>query len=542
MASSRNLIVHFQRDQMVKTFNILTNELKLGTLIFDENSPYYFVQLQSMCNLKHVKAFLFNADDFHFSNFAEYYDFCLKCREFCEKHQIFYFFTFLPFITSANALKQTKTMVKQGEKVMLFLMDRSGIPAAGFTFIRKSNSYQMVSQWPSPPLIQQMEEYILGQLKPEKVIVLKRFGSKKLKESQKFFKNYNYTVITMAELMAHYMDPVVDKVLHLTGEKINPYNIEVPCLGVFEVNIDGECLIKSEQYDTAPFEKFIVVDVHPTKVVSLFASFRSSKPVELVKKVKLSEFKTKKAKVTLKLDINSFYDFKVEPFIAKEEEEAIANVGEKLNKVNIDADKKTIEEEAKKNDKENGERKPAINDPETVEIDKHVIPEKVQMIFDKQYFSVSYFANGKEYNAYDSDGEAKTPVYIAFTEKKPIVGKSAMEIYSEKPKFVVFDLIKLCSVSTADIFNPKWGFKLFKEEEKGESSFLTFETFECEKYSPVEFLLAIILKNGKDRIKKETGKKFEEIEIKFNGFSPNEILKKNFIEAGKLLKINIVFV
>uniref|UniRef100_A0A914QAD0 Uncharacterized protein n=1 Tax=Panagrolaimus davidi TaxID=227884 RepID=A0A914QAD0_9BILA len=117
-----------------------------------------------------------------------------------------------------------------------------------------------------------------------------------------------------------------------------------------------------------------------------------------------------------------------------------------------------------------------------------------------------------------------------------------MDIYSEKPKFVVFDLIKLCSVSTEDICNPKWGFKLSKEEETGDLLCLTFETLEGEKFSTVEFLLAFILKNGKERIKKETGRKFEEFEIKFDGFSPNQILKKNFIEAAKLLKINTVFV
>ena len=60
--------------------------------------------------------------------------------------------------------------------------------------------------------------------------------------------------------------------------------------------------------------------------------------------------------------------------------------------------------------------------------------------------------------------------------------------------------------------------------------------------STTEFLLALIIKDGIVRIKKETGIKMEEMEIKLDGFSPNETLRKNFIEAGKLLEIGIVFV
>ena len=82
------------------------------------------------------------------------------------------------------------------------------------------------------------------------------------------------------------------------------------------------------------------------------------------------------------------------------------------------------------------------------------------------------------------------------------------------------DLIKLCSVTTDDTFNPKWGFRLSKENE---SLVVTMETFEGEKKATVEFLLAFIIKEGKERIKKETKKRMKEIEIKFDGFSPNEI-------------------
>uniref|UniRef100_A0A914QJL6 Uncharacterized protein n=1 Tax=Panagrolaimus davidi TaxID=227884 RepID=A0A914QJL6_9BILA len=67
------------------------------------------------------------------------------------------------------------------------------------------------------------------------------------------------------------------------------------------------------------------------------------------------------------------------------------------------------------------------------------------------------------------------------------------------------------------------------------------QTKDGERHSTPEFLLAFFLKNGIHRIKEETGKKMKEIEIAFDGFIPNETLKKNFVEAGLLLKIDIVF-
>uniref|UniRef100_A0AC35ERK8 Uncharacterized protein n=1 Tax=Panagrolaimus sp. PS1159 TaxID=55785 RepID=A0AC35ERK8_9BILA len=503
MASSRNLVLHVQYLTKVDSYNIQTKQ-KDHQEFFDGYANF-FDRLQSGYNLKHVKAIAFTFMDSEFYNFVEFYNIRLKCREFCEKHQIFYLFFDYDLFLSFSPISQAKTMVKEGEKVMVFLLDFPCLPPP-LTFIRQNKSYRCVNTVCSkfPPFTQQWQDDMFQGLNPKKIIFAKDHGSSELEKAQKFFKSYNPIVVDFDIEGAHTMDTIVNKVLHLMDEKDDPYDVEVPFLEKFEIRYDGKTLIEAGETEAVPFERSVIVNVVPKKSVSMYASFQYHP--ELVKEVKLSEFKTKKVKVTLKLDINSFYDFKVEPFVGEEEEDAIANVAEKLHKVNIDADKKTIKEEAKRDDKENGERKPPLNDPETVEIDKQVIPEKVQMIFDKQYFCVSYFANGKEYNVNDSD-----------------------------------DLIKLCSVSIADIDNPKWESKLSKEE-KEESLFLTFEAFEGKTKSAVKLLLAIILKNGYDRIKKETGKKFEEIEIKFDGFSPNEILKKNFIEAGKLFNVKIVFV
>uniref|UniRef100_A0A914PL03 Uncharacterized protein n=1 Tax=Panagrolaimus davidi TaxID=227884 RepID=A0A914PL03_9BILA len=487
MASSRNLIVHVQYLKLADSYNIQTKQENHQEFpFFDGNITNFFARLQSAYNLNHVKAITFTFMDCEFSNFVGFYNFRLKCREFCEKHQIFYLFLDSRLFQCVSLISQTKTMVKEGEKVMIFLLDFPCPPTA-LSFIRKKKNYRFVKKFFSkfPPFTQQWQEDMFQGLNPKKIIFLKFptkcHGLSDLEKAQKFFKSYNPMVFDFKVGLAHTMDTIVNKVLHLMDKKDDPYDVEVPCCGEFEIRYNGKTLIEAGETEIAPFEKSVIVNTVPKKSVS-------------------------KVKVTLKLDINSFYDFKVEPFNGKNEGETKENVAA------------------------------------TSSVDKKIVPEKAQMIFDKQNFSVSYFANGKEYNINDLDEVVKTPIYIAFTEEKPIIGKSAMEVYKEKSKFVVFDLIKLCSVSTEDICNPKWGFKLSKEGEKGDSLCLTFETLEGEKYTTVEFLLALVLKNGKDRVKKETGKKFEEVEIKFDGFSPNEILKKNFIEAAKLLKINIVFV
>uniref|UniRef100_A0A914Q967 Uncharacterized protein n=1 Tax=Panagrolaimus davidi TaxID=227884 RepID=A0A914Q967_9BILA len=178
-----------------------------------------------------------------------------------------------------------------------------------------------------------------------------------------------------------------------------------------------------------------------------------------------------------------------------------------------------------------------------VEEIKDILPtnlSKARFVFEKQHFSVIVFdENGKEYILEDSDGLEKTPIYISFTAKRPVIGKSAMETYDKKPEFVVFDLIKLCSVEKADIENPKWGFKFLKD---GETLKIQMQTLDGEKEAEPAFLLALFFRNGINRISRKFGKRMEEIEIKFDGFIPNEILKNNFVKAGNLKKVKIVFV
>uniref|UniRef100_A0A914R5P4 Uncharacterized protein n=1 Tax=Panagrolaimus davidi TaxID=227884 RepID=A0A914R5P4_9BILA len=422
MASSRNLVLHVKFLKVVDSYNNQTKQKNHQEFPdFDGNITNFFTRLQSAYNLNHVKAIAFTFMRCEFSNFAGFYNFRLKCREFCEKYQIFYLFLDLITFQSFSLIYQTKTMVKEGEKVMVFLLDFP-FPPTALSFIRQKKNYRLVKFFYSkfPPFTQQWQEDMFQDLKPKKIIFSKGstkcHGLSDLEKAQKFFKSYDPIVVDFEDGLAHTMESIVNKVLHLMDEKDGPYDVEVPCWGEFEIRYNGRTLIEAGDTEIAP--NLLLSKLFLKRVFHCMFQMYASFPIlpELVKEIKLSEFKTKKVKVTLELDINSFYDFKVDPFNGKEEEE---NVAASLSALKL------------------------------------IVPEKAQMVFDKQNFSVLYFANGKEYSVNDSEGEVKTPIYIAFTEKDPIIGKSAMEIYKEKSQFVVFDLIKLCSVSTEDICNLK---------------------------------------------------------------------------------------
>lgn len=92
------------------------------------------------------------------------------------------------------------------------------------------------------------------------------------------------------------------------------------------------------------------------------------KPKELAKEVKLSEFNTKMVFFTLNLDINSFFELKVDPI-----------PDDMLSVLNISSE---------------GTPKIRFHD-------------KARIVFGKQYFSVFFVGNQKSIIETDSDGERR---------------------------------------------------------------------------------------------------------------------------------------
>uniref|UniRef100_A0AC34FG85 Uncharacterized protein n=1 Tax=Panagrolaimus sp. ES5 TaxID=591445 RepID=A0AC34FG85_9BILA len=485
MSSTRDLIVHVLGYEFVSSYNLKTRQYQ-PRLSQDppelqniKNYSQLFTQLQSIFDLKQVKVIVFSIKCTEFPNAAESYRYRVECRDFCQKFGIMYYIPFEHHFFTSSMISLTKTMVEEDEKIAIFLMDYGGL-----VLIRKRNSFQVTTltqEWQKSLIEDGLQKIIFVQY-PDSPAV-----SKDLEKAKPYFKYFNQTVINYMEVVDHSLEVAVNKVLHLMGKKIDPYYIKDQCFGKYLVAMGGKNLIKAEWLKALPFKKSAIVMVNQKERISLYHGAAPLAPYELVEEIDVSSFKFKKVKVTFKLDINLIYDFKIEPLISSD-----------------DMEKKMNEE--------------AVN----LTFDGSV-PEKAQMIFEKQNFSVKFLEDGFENILVDSDGLEKTPIYIAFNEEKAVVGKAAMETFAENPKFVVFDLIKLCSISNASNLNPKWGFSLSKEDE---SIIVTMQTAEGEKKSTTAFLLALILKNGKDRIKKETGKKVKEIEIKFDRLFHNSFGKE----------------
>uniref|UniRef100_A0AC35FDE3 Uncharacterized protein n=1 Tax=Panagrolaimus sp. PS1159 TaxID=55785 RepID=A0AC35FDE3_9BILA len=508
MASVRNLIFIVHDIGEMSEYNFQTSKWK--DFSFDRenadnlDADEIFAKIRSTTKLNKIKAMVFTIFDMRFPGLFDAFEFRAKCLEFCKSNGILYFYIPMNAMIPFSVMAKAKVMVDEGEYVLTVSPSTMYQKVYTNLLLRKKDYYQFVSYQVIYDLsiTKQWKEKWMQGIKPKKVALmnLTPLDSRQLLEQcASLFEGA--VVVRETSHVTNFSDAIIEKVLHVMGDKISPYDVTIQCQNRTVVFMDNSPLITVEWIAALPLEESVIIDVDPTKVLMLVASCQSPKNVPTIfDEIPLTGIATKKAKVTLKIDTNSFHEVEVHQIDGD-------TVNEKLPKNNI--------------------------------VDFEV--EKVRLVFDKQNFVVFGRNDDKEEIIRTANGADKTPIYIAFTEKKPVFGKTAMDVYGHKPNLVVFDLIKLCSISNADIMNPKWGFRLEKEE--NESIMVTIETVEGERRSSVEFLLALILKHGLEIIKNGIGKKMGQIEIGFvDGFSPNEILKKNFIEAGKLIKTDIVFV
>uniref|UniRef100_A0AC34GTB3 Uncharacterized protein n=1 Tax=Panagrolaimus sp. ES5 TaxID=591445 RepID=A0AC34GTB3_9BILA len=508
----RNLIVIVQdRSPLTQIFqmNIRTRQSQVQTIKFDilkaTNFDPLFKKLSTCANLKRVKAFAFFVADSDFPAFSDGYKFRLKCREFCESHGIFCYITALSSLVTYVAINQTKTMVSEGEEVFVIFASDLGFIFAT-TVVREGKAYRISKDHQSvvTTLTKSWKKSFIGTSKPKKIILV-RFSDTCWNELEKVFEEDKPEIYEMFYTQTLFNQAMVDKVLHLMGVKINEYEVHFLCQDVFVMSYNGASVIVATAHIALPYKNSVIVDVDPSKTITFYGRTTTpNHPPEFLESFSLSKIKTKKAKIIFKVDINSFYDINIEPYNGKKPAQGI----EKLD----------------------------VSD--CCCVDLLSFPTKTKFIFDKQNFSVIACKSGSERAMKNHDGLDKTPTYIAFVEKKPIIGKAAMEAYGSKPKFVVSDLMKLCSISSTDVMNPKWGFRLSKEND---TIMVTMQTVDGERKSSATFLLALILKEALSIVKKDTGEKLEQVEIGFDGLAPNNILKKNFVEAGKLVKVDIVF-
>uniref|UniRef100_A0A914PDA8 Uncharacterized protein n=1 Tax=Panagrolaimus davidi TaxID=227884 RepID=A0A914PDA8_9BILA len=273
-----------------------------------------------------------------------------------------------------------------------------------------------------------------------------------------------------------FSDAIPGMIKHLMDGSEPEYMIKYFCNTEFTISPPSVICTNG---DLLPFQKSVIRNI---KTANQFLTLSETKSGE-IKRINLNQYFSQKIKITFTLDIDMFYDIKVEslgPLVSP----SIEHVLKKSLKVSND---------------------------EKIKIKKAI-----------------------------NDGLTEFPLYISFAEEKPITGKAAFEVLKEKPTFIICDLVKLSSKNVHEIKASKWPFKLTKDSEN--ETFVEFDTFRGRRKTSPDFFIGMILKFALRVIEKETEKKFEEIGIEFQGFG---ISKESFVEcfekAAKRINLKLTF-
>uniref|UniRef100_A0AC35GED9 Uncharacterized protein n=1 Tax=Panagrolaimus sp. PS1159 TaxID=55785 RepID=A0AC35GED9_9BILA len=170
---------------------------------------------------------------------------------------------------------------------------------------------------------------------------------------------------------------------------------------------------------------------------------------------------------------------------------------------------------------------------------KDTVARMAKIVFAHDHFSVYVMEDGEgEKMIKNSDGSTKISLYISFMEKKPVIGESAAKVAEKNPDFVVYDLMKLCSINFKNA-DPKWPFKLIKNYNN--EMLVEFETSNEPRRAGPEFLLAIVFNHCLKLIEKETGEKLKEIGIEFDGFEKKEDFVLCFKKTVEKINVKLNF-
>uniref|UniRef100_A0AC34FZ97 Uncharacterized protein n=1 Tax=Panagrolaimus sp. ES5 TaxID=591445 RepID=A0AC34FZ97_9BILA len=109
--------------------------------------------------------------------------------------------------------------------------------------------------------------------------------------------------------------------------------------------------------------------------------------------------------------------------------------------------------------------------------------------------SAEVLLNGKSYQVKNPSGNIWTPAYISFKKEKEKIGETALEDYTKRPEFVVFDMVRLLGRSSDEIFpQSSWRFSLAQNPKNSNSVVYEVETWQDRRLITPEFALGLYLK------------------------------------------------
>uniref|UniRef100_A0AC34FM97 Uncharacterized protein n=1 Tax=Panagrolaimus sp. ES5 TaxID=591445 RepID=A0AC34FM97_9BILA len=505
-----------------KTFYMMCNytephdfHIDIPNIIKDVNSPSkFFQELSTLFPLKRIKAFVMVLMDFTNPSIQLQTAFKKRCQDICKQNGIFFY---SPLFASASlfcALLSTKTLINEGEYVIIINSDVGRTHRNVVKRIDGKYRLQEAGIIDVPVNRKGLKERIFGSHKSSKVILMTIFPNHVTQNSDELnrfvslksaLKGCNFEVMKKC-FLENMLEVATNLYQHLADEKKSDFYVTPCCYEMIGANYNKKWIIKADGTTELPFEGTAVIDIvrHNNLLdsgVSLYGNVDTN--LTCLEKLYLTRFKSKKAKVTLQIDINMIYDFKVEEYNA---DSATTEVAEKLDaKLSI---KNTVE--------------------------------KAKVIFGKNDFSIIVWEKGSKKTLKDSNGSTKIPYYVAFNEEIPVIGEAAKIVLKTKPTFVVYDLFKLSCMENINEKDPKWPFNVTKN--KDDEILVDFETFRGRRKTRPGFLLALLFKHCLKVIMDETGDMLTDLEVGFNGLETENKLIFNFLEAAKSSKVNLLFV
>uniref|UniRef100_A0A914YI68 Uncharacterized protein n=1 Tax=Panagrolaimus superbus TaxID=310955 RepID=A0A914YI68_9BILA len=248
MSTTRNMIFIVHDIVNMSEYNIQTSKWKnfeFNRDIENYDPTQIFAQIQSATNLKKIKAMVFTIMDLCFPTIAHAYEFRLKCSEFCKSNGILYFYIPVSSIIAFSVMSKAKVMVEEGEEIIISCPSSASSQIYSNLLIRKKDHYQVIrSQTDSDlSLSQEWKKKLLKNSNPKKVILMRLSPMDSahflLKCSHLF---ENALVIREESHFASIHNVIVEKVMHVLGDKITPYDVTIQCLSKIAVLMDENLL------------------------------------------------------------------------------------------------------------------------------------------------------------------------------------------------------------------------------------------------------------------------------------------------------------
>uniref|UniRef100_A0AC34GAA5 Uncharacterized protein n=1 Tax=Panagrolaimus sp. ES5 TaxID=591445 RepID=A0AC34GAA5_9BILA len=99
--------------------------------------------------------------------------------------------------------------------------------------------------------------------------------------------------------------------------------------------------------------------------------------------------------------------------------------------------------------------------------------------------------------------------------------------------------MKLCSSNVLLNKDSKWPFKITSNSKN--EVLIEFDTFRGRRKTAPDFFIGMILKFCMGLVEKESGMKFEELGIEFDGLGNNENFMECFEKAAKRVNLKLAF-